>query len=397
MFKIVHCADIHAGRPAPSALDQDRASTRRREIETGLQRVADLCRREKADLLLVSGDMFEHLYARPSWAKEAATLFREMPGTRVFISPGNHDPVVRGSLYRSVEWPGNVTIFDTPEIRAVSVGDPGVTVYGFGWTSFIERREALKGFAADRRDGFSVLVIHGDVVRAPAAQAALFGEVAETASQYLPVSPEDLEKCGVDYVALGHIHAPGQFKAGRSTVVYPGCPEPLDFGDRGARGAYLVTVSDRRVDAQFVPLNVRQMRSTEVDISSLETPEQVRNAVLSSGDASARKQDLWTITLTGAVDPDLGLDVSVLERELSQEFFFLRVAPGYRPAYDLEALADARNLSLEARFVRELKAAVRDARARGDARAEAISERALYYGLDALRQGKILLRKGASD
>jgi DNA repair exonuclease SbcCD nuclease subunit len=412
MLKIVHCADIHAGRPASRELDEEKASLRRREIETGLQRIVDLCRREKAHLLLISGDLFEHLYVRPSWVKEASAVFQSMPGTRVFISPGNHDPVVRGSLYRSIDWPGNVTVFTSSEIREVPLNDAGAAVYGFGWTSYVERREVLKGFAARRPDLVNILVIHGDWQ----AQGA--------ASQYLPVLPSDLENSGMDYVALGHIHAPGEFRAGKSIAVYPGCPEPLDFGDQGERGVYLVTVTDKpgekgeagtgrgaamrgpaggpdagrsKVTAEFIPLSLRQMRSVRVDVTGLDTPERVRNAVLSAGDPSARKRDLWAVTLAGMVDPELGLDVPLLERELGQEFFFLKINPDYRPAYDLAALGDPRNQSLESRFVREMQAAWRTSLDRGEARAASVADHALYYGLDALRQGRILLRKGGSE
>jgi DNA repair exonuclease SbcCD nuclease subunit len=386
MLKIVHCADIHAGRP--SNLDVEKASVRRREIETSFSRIVDLTRKEKAGLLLVSGDLFEHLYVRPAWAREAAALLLSIPETRVFISPGNHDPVVRGSLYKSVDWPPNVTVFDSPQIREILLEGRSVAVYGFGWTSYLESQHVLKGFAARQRDRVNILVIHGDLV-------------SRDVSQYLPIFPADIENSGMDYVALGHIHAPGEFRVGRSTAVYAGCPEPLDFGDKGERGVYLVTVDERagesrKVLTQFVPLSTRQMRSLEVDVTGLDTPERVKNAVLNAGTAAARKRDLWSVTLTGMADPELVFDIPVLERELGQEFFFLRLVPQYRPAYDLPGLGDPRNQSLEARFVRHLQGMTKDALDKGDQAAATVAEHALYYGLDALRQGKVLLRKGGA-
>ena len=394
MLKIVHCADIHAGRPASRMFDKERASLRHREIETSLSRIVELTRKEKADLLLISGDLFEHLYARPSWAREASALLGSIPDTRVFIAPGNHDPVVKGSLYRGIAWPGNVTIFDSSEVREVVVDGIPVAVHGFGWTSYLDRQQVLKGYAARRRDLINILVIHGDVSRKDAAPT----------SQYLPILQADLENSGMDYVALGHIHAPGEFKAGKTTAVYAGCPEPLDFGDEGERGVFLVSIAEAtggsvrpEVNTQFVPLATRQMRSAEVDVSGLDNPERVRNAVLSCGDEGTRGRDMWAVTLTGMADPELALDVPVLEREAGQGFFFLRLIPQYTPAYDLEALGDSRSQSLEARFVREMRILMDQAAAAGDARTASVTEHALYYGLDALRQGKILLRKGGSD
>ena len=56
------------------------------------------------------------------------------------------------------------------------------------------------------------------------------------------------------------------------------------------------------------------------------------------------------------------------------------------------ALADPDNQSLEGRFVRHLREMADERRAQGDSRGAEIAELAIYYGLDALRQGKVLLR-----
>ena len=386
MLTMVHCADLHAGRPAPSLLQEEKAAVRRGEVEGTLRRIVDFTSREKADLLLISGDLFEHSHASPAWAREASSLFESIPGTRVFVAPGNHDPVVRGSFYKSLKWPPNVTVFDSPEIREVLLPDLPVAVYGYGWSSFTERREVLKGFAAERADRVSVLVVHGDAV-------------TKEASQYLPISPPDMEKSGLDYIALGHIHAPSEFRWGPTVAAYPGCTEPLDFGDKGQRGVYLVKADEdapkgERVRLSFVPMAARQMRSVDLDITGLDTPEKVRRAVLSCGTASDRKTDMWAVRLCGSVEPEVVLDIPSLERDLAQDFFALRLIPEYRPSYDLEALGDPSRESLEARFVRHLLEKRRAALDKGDETAAETAERALYYGLDAMRQGRVLLRKG---
>ena len=66
MLKIIHTADIHAGKPLSFELDEERRYLRRREVETALWRIVDLVKEENAQVLLIAGDLFEHLYARPS-------------------------------------------------------------------------------------------------------------------------------------------------------------------------------------------------------------------------------------------------------------------------------------------------------------------------------------------
>jgi len=398
MVKIVHAADIHAGRPASRELSQEKASIRRREVEASLFRIVDLVKREKAQVLLVAGDFFEHTYVRPAWVREVSSLFASIPKTWVFISPGNHDPMVRDSLYRSTKWSQNVIVFDSPRFKEVVLKDLGIAIYGLGWNSFFERDRLLKGFKTSRSDLFSILLLHADFI----TKRKTSGQ-ENAVSDYLPVWREDIENCGADYVALGHIHSPCDFNVGKSTVVYPGCPEPLDFGDQGERGIYVLVLgkasnrdlhlNQKPFKVEFVPLCARKMRAVELDITGLDTEEKVRNAILSLGDTESRMRDLWSVTLTGRVDPEIEFDIFFLERELSSEFFFIRLIPKYMPDYDLDLLTSPQDQSLEARFVKQLLDLKKKAENKQDQRAAKVAELAIYYGLDALRHGKVVFRR----
>jgi DNA repair exonuclease SbcCD nuclease subunit len=384
MLKIVHAGDIHAGRPLSIELDKERGYVRRREIEISLWRICEFAKDEKAQIILLSGDLFEHVYARPAWVKDVSLLFATIPEIRVFISPGNHDPVLSDSLYRSVKWSENVTIFASDIVRRICLDDIGVDVYGLGWLSFTERRRLLQGFRVERSDRFNIALVHGDLTEN---------------SIYLPISAKDIENSGVDYFALGHYHAPMVKDMEGTRVVYPGCPEPLDFGDKGERGVYMVTVGNSvskhpfDITTEFVPLASRMVREEELDLTGVDTGEKIRNAILSVGSQDIRRRDMWQLLLTGRVDPDLPLELDVLERELRDNFFHLRLVPMFVPDYDLAQLLDCENQTLEARFVKALKKLEKEAIESGNEEMARVANLATYYGLDALRQGEIVTRR----
>lgn len=393
MLKIIHCADVHAGRPAPASLSREKASLRRWEIEKSLERIVEITHEERAHILLVAGDLFEHLYTGPAWVRQAAALFSTIPGTNVFISPGNHDPIVRDSLYHSLTWPDNVRIFRSPALEEVVLSELGAAVYGFGWASFVERDRVLQGCTVRCKDLLNILVIHGQLVPAPADPVA-------SAFQYLPIPYGDIRDFGADYVALGHVHAPAAVQIGEAIAVYPGCPEPLDFGDSGERGIYLVTAERNlqeryTVEPRFIPLCQRQMRTVNVDISGFDTSEQIMNRVLSLDTEEARQRDFWSVNLTGVLAPELEIDTAGLERDMEREFFYLRLVPEYLPGYDLDEVAGGKD-TLEARFVRRMQSIISDRETSGDVRGAKAAELAIYYGLDTLRQGKVLLRRRCS-
>ena len=39
-------------------------------------------------------------------------MFKEIPNTRIYIVPGNHDPKIKDSYYNNFNWNSNVHIFD---------------------------------------------------------------------------------------------------------------------------------------------------------------------------------------------------------------------------------------------------------------------------------------------
>ncbi len=387
MPRIVHCADLHIGKPVLSYLSEEKASIRRREIETSLHRIIDLTRKETPDLLIISGDVFEYGLARPSSVREASDIFRAIPDTKVFLASGNHDPALPDSLYNTVEWPENVFLFLSPKIQKVVLPELGLEVYGRGWVTFNDRERPLRYFKADKSELMSIMVIHGDVISPGAPQESI----------YAPILLADVASSGIDYMALGHIHTPGVINAGDTVAVYPGCPEPLTSSDTGRRGVRVTELlknqeGKTRVNSEFVPLSVREACVETVDITGLFTYEQVKNAVLSAGTPTSRLRDLWTVALAGRSEPEMNLDIESLERELEQDFFSLRLTPQYVPDYDMEQLADSNNQSLEARFARHFLDMRNQHKAKDDVGAAALAEQALYYGLDALRLGKVLFR-----
>jgi exonuclease SbcD len=386
MLKILHTADLHAGRPSPKELDTYRARERRREIDRSVFRIIEFAQNEKVQILLISGDFFEHFHQSSSWIQEVVDLFSSAPNLRIFISPGNHDPLLPDSLYRSVKWPKNVTVFSGGSFQEISLDKLGVSVYGLGWTSFSQRNWLLRGIRPRQKGNWrNILMIHGDV------------QQSVNQSIYLPIHPDDIRESCMDYVALGHIHNPSSDKLGNTVYSYPGSPEPLDIGDVGPRGAYLVTINEgefgSRVEAEFVPLSLRQVHKIELNITGLETEERLKNAILDVKDASIRKQDIFVINLEGAVEPSFNPDLEVIEREISQEFYSVRLTSGYVPDYDLDVLLSPDATSLEARFVKHLDSTAERLLKEGDHRGARIAKLATFYGLDALRQGRILQRR----
>jgi len=94
----------------------------------------------------------------------------------------------------------------------------------------------------------------------------LHGEVGVSESVYAPVSLEGLRRHPVAAWLLGHIHKPQAWEDTSPPVLYPGSPQPLDPGETGAHGPWLVEVGPDG-EAQTSPLPRATLRYDLVEVS----------------------------------------------------------------------------------------------------------------------------------
>lgn len=365
-IKFLHMADVHLDWPfiGLGGGGEAKARLRREELKTVFASIIDLAIREQVDLLLIAGDLFEHKYATRGTMQFLDQQFSRFGGP-VFISPGNHDPYVPGSYYETYPWAPNVRIFG-PEPERVDVDGLPVSVRGWGFPAWEVRECQLGRFPAPAGGGrANLVVVHG-------------GDAA-----YHPFSADDLAALGADYVALGHIHKEGVLleRAGRVIARYSGSPEALSFGEPGEHGVYIGTVADGETRLQWVPTGLRRYITADVDVTGAVSAEDVASSLLRCAPSEERLTNCYRLTLTGAVDPSLTVDVAVLQERLASAFYVLRLADGTAPEADLAALAAER--SARGLFVQRLLGMEE---AEPDAGRRQVIRRALAQGLAAFAQ-----------
>lgn len=375
---MLHMADMHLAWPF--AGDGPRAGVRREELKAVFTSMIDLAIEQQVQILLIAGDLFEHAHAGRGLIKFIDDQFRRIAGVHVFISPGNHDPLLPDSYYRSYPWAPNVYIFG-PTAERVDLPDMPVSVYGWGFDTWEVRDYRLAGLRVVDPSRVNLVVLHG-------------GD-----EKYHPFRPADLAAIGADYIALGHIHKEGSFleQQGRVIARYSGSPEALGFGEPGEHGVYLGSVEKQVNRMAWVPTGRRRYITAEVDVSGAISLEDVAARMTEVAEPAARAQHAYRLTLTGAVDPELLLDLTVLQATLADQFYLLKLADRTSPDYDLAALS--RERSARGLFVQRLQTM---AAAEPDPAVRRRIERALALGLAAFGgpqagDSATSLQRGAQD
>lgn len=275
MIKILHSADWHLDSPLRCFTARQREALRRRMLDIP-GRIADLAIREGCDLMLLSGDIFDGPYTQDSVNAVCRAL--ERVGIPVFLSPGNHDPYGPNSPWFRETWPENLHIFTRQTISSYVIPDLSCRVYGAAFQG-PDCPGLLDGFRAGGDERYALLVLHSD----PTAPN----------SPYCPVTAAQVRESGLDYAALGHIHAAGRLG---SNCAWPGCPMGRGWDETGPKGALLVELEET-ASIRFLPLDMPRF----YDLST-EAGEDPVGAVkqLLPQDSSA---DFYRIRLTGEVRP----------------------------------------------------------------------------------------------
>ncbi len=120
-MKFIHMADLHFDTPLVSLKNnRELIKKRRTEQRQVFRDVIALAKKENVDFLFISGDLFEQKFVEKGTIEFIISSFQLIPDTKIFISPGNHDPFIKNSPYNLYEWPENVTIFNG-EVRNVFI------------------------------------------------------------------------------------------------------------------------------------------------------------------------------------------------------------------------------------------------------------------------------------
>lgn len=344
-MRFIHAGDIHLGagfRSRPEIGEQLQARHRQAWDELVRQAIA-----QEVDAVLIAGDLLDTADPdRLGWAAESAVVrgLRRLAehGTPVFIAAGNHDPADAKSVYRRIELPPNVTLFDSPEPRAVALADsdPELVVHGVGFGRPDVRDNLAKRFSAPRDARFHVALMHAHVTGAGGG---------ERHDAYAACAASDLRGRGIHYWALGHIHQPTSVldePSGPVMARYSGSLFPLDVTESGVKGCWLVDVdSDRNVQSSFLPLASMRWEqlqfevSPQDDVAGVESriSEQISAINPGGGELCVR------LTLTGR-SPLAGDDErwSDLLRAIKNEhrLLHMEVRNELRPAINLGAYAD---------------------------------------------------------
>ena len=294
IVRFVHAADLHLDSPFRGLREVEPAvgAELREATFAAYDKIIDLCLAEKVDALLVAGD----IYDGRDRSLRAQLRFRDGlqrladAGIRSFVCHGNHDPL--DGWEAQLDMPEGCQRFGS-EVEAVplDLNEPdGIVIYGVSFPQQDVRENLARHFQRDARYLYAIGLLHANVG-------------SDTGHEpYAPCTIEDLERSGMDYWALGHVHTRRVLREHDPVVVYPGNPQGLHRQESGARGVALVDVgNDRQAQVQFHDVDVVRWETTVLNITELSGEQQLLGALDErlNGIATADRHAVVIVRLIG--------------------------------------------------------------------------------------------------
>lgn len=280
-MRLVHAADLHIDSPLlgleryeGAPVEQIRRATRR-----ATENLVELCIDERAELLVLAGDLYDDDWRDYStglfFAAQMARL--KEAGVPVVWIRGNHDAASK--ITRHLRLSDNVRELSTKRAETVVYEDIGVAVHGMGYPSPIVDGALVEGYPAPLSGLFNIGLLHTAVDGRPGH------------ARYAPCSVSQLVNKGYEYWALGHVHT-REVLHKDPWVVFPGNLQGRHMRETGSKGATLIhTEGLKVVSVEHRVLDVVRFIKCPVDVSAARDLDQVLSAVETAFSQTAQAVD----------------------------------------------------------------------------------------------------------
>lgn len=269
-MKFIHFADVHFDIVFSSVKDnRELVKKRRINQKQVFKNAIELAKKEAVDAIFIAGDLFENKYVEDDTIKYIISCFNDIEDINIFITPGNHDPLIKNSPYNTYSWPDNVHIFSA---EAGMYEVDGVNVFGIGFEDYEMDSNEVEKLEVDE-EKVNILITHANLDGAT--------------HKYHDVKTKVLQK--FDYVALGHIHMQ---KIDGSNIIYPGSLVAGGFDELGEHGLVIGEIENKKVNIKFEKMDPQQFVIKEIDITNFQTVQEIV-------DCLDLEDDIYRLVLTG--------------------------------------------------------------------------------------------------
>jgi predicted phosphodiesterase len=254
-----------------------------------------------AEMIVLTGDVFEDNAVDRLLVRKIGEILRAFPRP-VYIIPGNHDPLVPGSVWEHSVWKeaANVTIFSKSEPveldNCILFPCPLHEKYSTkNPTSWINAKDVTKP---------AIGLAHGNVEGIPNGEPDY------------PIPRNTANRLGLDYLALGHWHSFARYDAEDGV-----CHETTKCGERDSGNAVIVEIAHHGSPPKLTPVKTGRLDWRTVE-RTIDQPQSLEAVIEELGRLDPPDATLVRVLIGGVLFPEDRHALVRIEELLASRFLF---------------------------------------------------------------------------
>ncbi len=349
---------------------------------------------EQADAVIVGGNLFNAEMVTTGTISRLQTIFARLRQTPIIVSPGEHDCWSNDSMYNQQavvalglnRWPPNVYVFCKSDYGTIRLpARPNVSITCRPYIEKTAPEFDGERLSALKRDDSRIKVL---IRPLPSAH-----HIQPGAPEPSGPSADEVEHYGFTYAVFSGLPT-CHIVNGSNGIPVAACAGTL-FGqsevDAGRRVALFCTLKVDETNQTTATVELREFDQRRIIVASVDLgnvspdlrADKFRAALNRAGARDG--QDIVILKLIGTYAAGLPPEINL--EEFRKRYYHVKFEDHSRPDYLVNATPQTPTEQRFLELIAELRAASSSEAARGD-----LIDDTMYFGLAALREGRILIR-----
>jgi len=284
-----------------------------------LEKLIEYANKEKCDLFVVAGDLFDRVSVAKRDVIRAAQILSEFQGRLVAVLPGNHDFIIKGHTDLWSDFKNNtgdnIKLLEKREPYTLNHYDLDVNLYPapcdakhssesyMRWIKKIEKDDGIK---------YHIGIAHG----------SLEGFSPDFDKRYYPMTVSELLECGLDLWLMGHTHIQYPERPGAlDKIYYPSTPEPDGFDCTHEGRAWILEIdNEKKILPKTISTGTYRFLHHELQVNNSTDIERLKKRYSSE----EHSRVLLRLKLKGRLSKGEYRNLSELKGIMERQLFYLQ-------------------------------------------------------------------------
>lgn len=309
-----------------------RLEERRTKIGEAWRQTIDYAIKEKVDIYLNTGDLFDQLSPRNPPRARVVEAFKDLQdaGIQAFIIAGNHDAPASirdgASPHTVLSEAGIARVFECYrdfEQEIIDVKGMEISIAGLSYNRNLPpKTDPIQDLTIPGSQDINIAMLHYSIEK-----------IAPPIWEEPVIKISSIEKNNhIHLYAMGHIHSYINTKVNNCHILYPGGTERYDFGESQQTTGFCSLELNPEINIEYIPIKAQPMKQVKLHTSMM-NPNDLTQSALAEIEHNSHAAGLFQLVLEGEIPFEryTSIDFTKLMNAGNSRNFYFEYLDNIRP------------------------------------------------------------------